>query len=213
MRVALVGERPLFDATRAVRRLPNNRDQAVRCRPVSVVLHKNRALRRRLAALGPTGEEGIRKARVEPVAAHLVVLCAYIDCDIGRKTVGRNHAGELADFRETPLRVNRIRQVFERLREVEEAASPLRFRERREFLKTQRVLAEFLSREGTDTVGIFRGNQKGAARAEKFPCRNERCLAIASEGPVKEDIVKLPGERRSLIAEFSFQSLKFSREL
>ena len=213
MRIALGGERTLFDAPRAVRRLPNNRDQAVRCRPVSVVLHKYRALRRALSSLGPTGEKGIRKARVEPVSAYFVVLCAHIDCDIGRKTVGRNHAGELADFRETPLRVNRIRQIFERLREVKEAASPLRFRERREFLKAQRILTEFLSRKGADTVGIFRGNQKRAARAEKFPCRNERCLSLASEGPVKEDIVKLPGERRALIAEFSFQSLKFSREL
>ena len=213
MRIALGAQRALFDPPRAVRRLPNNRDQAVRRRPIAVVLHKNGTGSRRLAALGPAGEEGVRKARVEPVAADLVVLCAHIDRDIGRKTVGRNHAGELSDFRETPLRVNCVRQIFKRFREIEKAASALRFRERREGLVTQGVLAERLSRKGADTVGIFRSNQKRAARAKQFPRREERCLSLASQGPVKENIVKPTGELRAPIAEFSCQSLKFSREL
>ena len=163
VRVAVRAQRALFDQTRAVRLFPNDCYQAVARVAVPVVFHIDRAGFRCCRPLGPAGEKGIRKARVEPVAAHFVVLCADIDCDIGREAVGRYHAGQFALFRKAPLRVDRIRQIFERLREVEKALPALCGDVCRERLIAQRVLAEFLPRKGADAVGIFRGNQKRAA--------------------------------------------------
>ena len=212
MRVAVRAQRALFDQTRAVRLFPNDCYQAVARVAVPVVFHIDRAGFRCCLSLGPAGEKRIRKARVEPVATHFVILCADIDRDIGRETVGRYHTGQFTLFRKAALRVDRIRQIFERLREVEKALPARRGDVRRERLIAQRILAEFLSRKGADAVGIFRGDKERAAGRKQFP-RGGKCLrALAPQRSVKENVVKRPGEYRALRTEFSGHCLKFSRQ-
>ena len=212
VRVSVRAQCALFNQTRAVRLFPNNRDQAVARVAVSVVFHIDRAGFRFCLSLGPAGEKRIRKARVEPVATHFVILCADIDRDIGREAVGRYHAGQFALFRKAPLRVDRIRQVFERLREVEKALPALRGDVRGERLIAQRVLAELLPRKGADAVGIFRSDKERAAGRKQFPRGGNCRRSLAPQGSVKENVVKRPGEYRALRTEFSGHCLKFSRQ-